>query len=220
MRWGYFTTDGHSVSQSVLVSSTLVGLATRYYFLSEYCRSRSYFTTDSQSVTQSVLVSSTLVGLATRYYFLSECCCLKFAVLFVWGALSDERPGLSFVSHSLVIWSKFKVTLQLTVTQSASMSRFRAHFVDVWPDIASFSRVLVWNLLFCLCGAPSLTRGRVWPPLWVRVTLRLTVSMCRFRAQFVDVWPDIASLSRVWDWNLLSCLYGAPSLTRGRVCPL
>jgi hypothetical protein len=38
-----------SVSQYVLVSSTLVGLVTRYYFLSE-CRSRSYFTTDSQSV--------------------------------------------------------------------------------------------------------------------------------------------------------------------------
>jgi hypothetical protein len=31
----YFTTDGQSVSQYVLVSNTLVGLATRYYFLSE-----------------------------------------------------------------------------------------------------------------------------------------------------------------------------------------
>jgi hypothetical protein len=60
--------------------------------------SRSYFTTDSQSVSQSVsqyvLVSSTLVGLATRNYFLSECCCLKFAVLYPLGALSDERTGL------------------------------------------------------------------------------------------------------------------------------
>jgi hypothetical protein len=34
---GYFTTDGQPVSQYVLVSSTLVGLATRYYFLSECC---------------------------------------------------------------------------------------------------------------------------------------------------------------------------------------
>jgi hypothetical protein len=33
------------------------------------------------------------VGLATRYYFLSECCCLKFAVLYLFGALSDERTG-------------------------------------------------------------------------------------------------------------------------------
>jgi hypothetical protein len=31
------------------------------------------------------------VGLATRYYSLSECCCLKFAVFYLWGALSDER---------------------------------------------------------------------------------------------------------------------------------
>jgi hypothetical protein len=43
-----------------------------------------------------VLVSSTLVGLATRYYFLSECRCLKFAVLYLLGALSDERTGLQF----------------------------------------------------------------------------------------------------------------------------
>jgi hypothetical protein len=33
----YFTTDGQSVSQYVLVSSTLVGLATIYYLLSECC---------------------------------------------------------------------------------------------------------------------------------------------------------------------------------------
>jgi hypothetical protein len=48
------------------------------------------------TVSQYVLVSSTHVGLATRYYFLSECCCLKFAVLYLWGALSDERTGLQF----------------------------------------------------------------------------------------------------------------------------
>jgi hypothetical protein len=53
--------------------------------------------TDSQYV----LVSSTLVGLATRYYFLSECCRLKFSVLFLWGALSDERTGLQFAVQSL-----------------------------------------------------------------------------------------------------------------------
>jgi hypothetical protein len=57
---------------------------------------QNYFMTDSQSVSQYVLVFSTLVGLATKYYFLSECCCLKFAVVFLWGALSDERTGLQF----------------------------------------------------------------------------------------------------------------------------
>jgi hypothetical protein len=47
--------------------------------------------------------------------------------------------------------------------QSVSQSWYRAHFMDVWPDIASFSRVWFWNLLSCLCGAPYLTRGRVCP---------------------------------------------------------
>jgi hypothetical protein len=56
---------------------------------------------DWQSVSQYVLVSSTLVGLATRYYFLSECCCLKFAALYLLGALSDERTGLQFAVQSL-----------------------------------------------------------------------------------------------------------------------
>jgi hypothetical protein len=65
-------------------------------------RSRSYVTTDGQSVSQYVLVSSTLVGLATRYFFLSECCCLKFALLFLWGALSDERTGLQFAVQLLI----------------------------------------------------------------------------------------------------------------------
>jgi hypothetical protein len=41
------------------------------------------------------------LGLATRYYFLSECCCLGVAVLFLWGALSDERTGLQFSVQSL-----------------------------------------------------------------------------------------------------------------------
>jgi hypothetical protein len=55
----------------------------------------------SQSVSQYVLVSSTFVGLATRYYFLSEFCCLKFAVLYLWSALSDERTDLQFAVLSL-----------------------------------------------------------------------------------------------------------------------
>jgi hypothetical protein len=50
------------------------------------------------SVSQYILVSSILVGLATRYYFLSECCCLKFTVLYLLGALSDERTGLQFAA--------------------------------------------------------------------------------------------------------------------------
>jgi hypothetical protein len=52
---------------------------------------------------QYVLVSSPLCGHLTRYWFLFKILGLEFVVLSLWGALSDERSGLSFVSHSLVI---------------------------------------------------------------------------------------------------------------------
>jgi hypothetical protein len=42
-------------------------------------------------VSQYVLVSNTLVGLAAGCYFLSKCCCLKFAVLYLRSALSQEN---------------------------------------------------------------------------------------------------------------------------------
>jgi hypothetical protein len=47
------------------------------------------------TVSQSVRLGvEPTVGLTTRYKF-----CLNFAVLSLWGALSDERSGLSLVSH-------------------------------------------------------------------------------------------------------------------------
>jgi hypothetical protein len=62
-------------------------------------------------ITSQLMVSQSLcqgfeptLGLATRYYFLSEGCRLKVAILSLWGALSDERSGLSFVILSLVIY--------------------------------------------------------------------------------------------------------------------
>jgi hypothetical protein len=54
--------------------------------------------TFSQSV---CLAVEPTLGLATRYYFLSERCCLKVAVFFLWGTLSDERTGLQFAVQSL-----------------------------------------------------------------------------------------------------------------------
>jgi hypothetical protein len=63
--------------------------------------SKSKLPYDWRSVSRYVLVSRTLVGLETRYYFLSVCCCLKFAVLFLWGAPSDERMRLQFAVQSL-----------------------------------------------------------------------------------------------------------------------
>jgi hypothetical protein len=59
-------------------------------------QSQSHFTTDSQSVCLSVCLGvEPRLGLMTRYLFW-----MKVTVLSIWGALSDERSGLSFVSHS------------------------------------------------------------------------------------------------------------------------
>jgi hypothetical protein len=68
-----------------------------------FSQTQSHFTADSQSVSQYVLMSSPLCGRLTRYCFLFKSLGLEFVALSLWGALSDERPGLSFVIHSLVI---------------------------------------------------------------------------------------------------------------------
>jgi hypothetical protein len=54
----------------------------------------------------------------------------------------------------------------------------------------------------------------------VEVTLWLTVSMSWHRVPLWDLRPDIISCRNVAVWNLRSCIYWAPSLTRGRVCNL
>jgi hypothetical protein len=57
-------------------------------------QSQSHVTTDGQSVSQYILVWSPLWNLWPDITF-----CLKVAVLSLWGALSDERSGLSLASY-------------------------------------------------------------------------------------------------------------------------
>jgi hypothetical protein len=59
-------------------------------------RSGSYFMTDGQSVRISCCRSN-----SSTSDFLSESYRLKVAILFLWGALSDERTGLQFAVQSL-----------------------------------------------------------------------------------------------------------------------
>jgi hypothetical protein len=79
----------------------------------------------------------------------------------------------------------------------------------------------LWKFLSCLCRAHSLTRGRVCllsSPFTAEaeVALRLTVSQyVLVSSPLWDLGPDIRYL-----WKFLSCLCGAPSLTRGRICLL
>jgi hypothetical protein len=52
---------------------------------------------DRRSVGQSALVSSTHLGHMTRVYFY----CQTIAGLLMWGALSEERTGLSFTMYNI-----------------------------------------------------------------------------------------------------------------------
>jgi hypothetical protein len=69
---------------------------------------------DRRSVSQYVVVSSSLWNLWPDIIF-----CLKVAVLSLWGALSDERSGLSSVSHfhqCLVHCQRFHIIYIVHVT--------------------------------------------------------------------------------------------------------
>jgi hypothetical protein len=93
------------------------------------------------TVSQYVLASSPLCGRLTRYCFLFKSLRLEFVVLSLWDALSGERP-----SQRLYGWQSV-----------SSISWCRAHFVDVWPDIASSFQVFGSGIC-CLVSV-----GR---PLW------------------------------------------------------
>jgi hypothetical protein len=62
----------------------------KYDFI-DYDSSKSKLCYDRRSVGQSVLVSSPILGPTSDFYY-----CQTAAGLLMWGALSDERTGLSF----------------------------------------------------------------------------------------------------------------------------
>jgi hypothetical protein len=117
-------------------------------------RSRSRFTTDSPSVSRYVLVSSTLVGFATRYYFLSEYCFLRVAVLFLWGALSDERAGLQFAVQSLDDPSRGKpvTVLYWLIWDSPNLEGHFPRFISPRNRVAQLYPRALGSLYFASCG--------------------------------------------------------------------
>jgi hypothetical protein len=69
-----------------------------------FWKSKSKSHCDWQSVSQSVLVSSPIWGSWPDIYY-----CLTVTVVSMWGALSDERTGLSFVRVSVCGSSSFVI---------------------------------------------------------------------------------------------------------------
>jgi hypothetical protein len=64
-------------------------------------QSQSHFVTDGQSVSQSLSQSWCWVLIWSSWPGISFC--LTVTVLSMWGALSDERMGLSFVSNNMSV---------------------------------------------------------------------------------------------------------------------
>jgi hypothetical protein len=84
----YFLFQLNPFSHSPYVTSSLTR---RWVCLLNYsCQSQSYVTTDGQSVSL-CWNKAPIWGLRPDLYY-----CLTVAGLLVWGALSDERTGLSF----------------------------------------------------------------------------------------------------------------------------
>jgi hypothetical protein len=167
-----------TVSQYVFVSSTLVGLATRYYFLSESCgivsvwrplwredRSAIFSViaqwSESRRARNHTLLSHLrllqLGGPGPRIYILQEQDGPVQSQSQLWKSKAKVTFRLT-ASQSECLGVEVEVTLQLTVSQYVKVS---SPLWDSWPNITFCPKVVFWNLLSCLCGAPSLTRGRV-----------------------------------------------------------
>jgi hypothetical protein len=105
-------------------------------------QSQSHVTTEGQSVSQSVsqyiLVSSSLWNLWLDIIF-----CLKIAVLSLWSALSDERSGLSPVSHC----QQCLVHYQRLILFTMYMSHFYVYAIYTRPQSAQAQYSMSWQHL-------------------------------------------------------------------------
>jgi hypothetical protein len=78
------------------------------------------------------------------------------------GHLPRNRSGRSVKLTTLHLLVEVEAALQLTVRRSVSQYvKVSSPIWDLWPDITFCPKVVLWKLLSCLYGAPSLTRGRV-----------------------------------------------------------
>jgi hypothetical protein len=175
------------------------------------------------TITRSVCLGvKALLGSMTRFLLLST-----VAGLYMWGALSDGRTGLSFTIAS--------VPRQPVILGSESLgSHNHILFSQVLKSLNLDGQVLVFlspmtprhpGLLFVASYNYQGYGGVIGTRLQGRRSKLFTtdgqsVSISWYRAPLLDLWPDITSCRNVAVWNLRSCFCRAPSLTRGRVCSL
>jgi hypothetical protein len=139
--------------------------------------------------------------LVTRYYFLLERWCLKTAILFLWGSLSEKRTGLQFAVQSLhhtycLIWDspilEDQVHLFISPRKKVALGSIYVFSFDSQSydgvELNCYDRRSV-SLSIVVSGTP------LWP-------------MARFFFSFLSL--DNCFALRLW----------APCLKRGRVCNL
>jgi hypothetical protein len=220
--------DRRSVIQYVLVLSTLVGLATRYYFLSECCClvsvGRPLWREDGFAIC-SLITQWTESGRTRNHTSLSP---LRLpqpgrpgSCIYI---LQEQGgpvipPGTGFPLHRL-LWlaalrRKYYNPPRIYIyiypsgtgwSSPKSKSRYNRQPVNQYVLVPSPCRFRgapseVEDQSYYTTDSRSVRMSWYWTPLW-------------------DLRPDITSCRNVALWNLRSCLCGAPSLTRGQVCNL
>jgi hypothetical protein len=112
--------------------------------------------------------------------------------------LSDTRALKILSAADSLNWSESE---SLYGWQSVSQSVCLGVEPTLWTfdQIASFSSVWVWHLLSCLCGAPSLTRGRVCPRghgPWLH-----SIAAYNNALKFTIIIPSKLDFSRTTPWE-------------------
>jgi hypothetical protein len=88
--------------------------------------------------------------------------------------------------------------------------------VFMWSERDTY---FVRSLRSSFTGQPTSSKSKS-KLLWDWQSVSMSVSTSWYWVPLCDLQPDIVSCRNVAVWNLRSCIYWAPSLTRGRVCNL
>jgi hypothetical protein len=118
---------------------------------------------DRRSVGQSVLVSSPHVGLMTRFLLLPDHC-----GFFIWGALSDERTGLSFTMYNIQyillsqIWDfpNLEVQVPVFISPKNRVARLYPQTLGCLTDLLDCTRRLIQWITWFVFITPGRTECR------------------------------------------------------------